>query len=157
MRVMPKRSAGLIMYRIRDGELQVFLVHPGGPYWSKKNKGAWTLPKGEYESDEDPLSAATREFQEETGFTVSEPFVELGSVQQKSRKIVAAWAFEGDCDPAELVSNTCEVEWPPRSKQRIVIPEIDRGAWYKLADAAIFIRQEQQPLLDRLALCVAQL
>ena len=101
---MSKRSAGLLMYRIREGELQVFLVHPGGPYWSKKNEGSWTLPKGEYESDEDPLSAAIREFREETGFTVSEPFVELGSVQQKSGKLVAAWAFEGDCDPEGLVA-----------------------------------------------------
>ena len=147
---MPKRSAGLLMYRIRDGELQVFLVHPGGPYWAKKTEGSWTIPKGEYEPGEDPLSAAIREFQEETGFTAAEPFVELGSVQQKSGKFVAAWAFEGDCDPAKLSSNTCEVEWPPRSKQLILIPEIDRGAWFKPVDAAILIRDEQQPLLERL-------
>ena len=147
---MPKASAGLLMYRIGDGELEVFLVHPGGPYWAKQNEGSWTLPKGEYESGEDSLSAAIREFQEETGFTATEPFVELGSVQQKSGKFVAAWAFEGDCNPAELVSNTCEVEWPPRSKQLIVIPEIDRGAWFNTAEAEIFIRKEQQPLLARL-------
>jgi predicted NUDIX family NTP pyrophosphohydrolase len=152
---MPKRSAGLLMYRVREGELQVFLVHPGGPYWAKKDEGSWTLPKGEYESDENPLSAAVREFQEETGFRASEPFLELGSVQQKSGKVVAAWAFEGDCDPAELVSNTCEVEWPPRSKQIIVIPEIDRGSWFNFADGVIFIRLEQRPLLDRLVLSLA--
>ena len=154
---MPKRSAGVLMYRIRSGELQVFLVHPGGPYWAKKNEGSWTLPKGEYESDEDPLSAAIREFQEETGFTATGPFVELGSVQQKSGKSVAAWAFEGDCDPSKLSSNTCEVEWPPRSKQLIVIPEIDRGAWFTTAEAAIFLREEQQPLPGRLVERLARL
>ena len=147
---MPKRSAGLLMYRIGDGNIQVFLVHPGGPYWSKKNEGSWTLPKGEYESDEDPLTAAIREFQEETGFTASEPFLELGSIRQTSGNFVAAWAFEGDCDPAQLLSNICEVEWPPRSKQRIVIPEIAGGAWFTTAEAPIFLRKEQRPLLDRL-------
>src|SRR3984893_571383 len=110
-----KRSAGLLMYRKRRGGIEVFLVHPGGPLWAEKDQGAWTLPKGEYEPDEDPLVAARREFQEETGFIVSDDFIELGSVRQKSGKIVIAWAFEGDCDPVELVSNTCEIEWPPRS------------------------------------------
>ena len=145
---MPKRSAGLLMYRIRDRRIEVFLVHPGGPYWSKKDEGSWTIPKGEYEADEEPLAAAIREFQEETGFDVSGPFLELGSVQQKSGKIVTAWAFEGDCEPAELVSNTCEIEWPPRSGKKIVIPEIDRGDWFSLARAKKFICTEQIPLLD---------
>ena len=145
-----KRSAGLLMYRRVNGAVQIFLVHPGGPYWSKKNEGAWTIPKGEYESDEEPLRAAVREFQEETGFGVSEPFLELGAIRQKSGKIVTAWAFEGDCDATKLVSNTCEIEWPPRSKQRIVIPEIDQGSWFALSEAADMMRQEQQPFLDRL-------
>lgn len=136
------------MYRKSLGSIEFFLVHPGGPYWSKKDEGSWTIPKGEYEADEEPLAAAIREFQEETGFDVSGPFLELGSVQQKSGKIVTAWAFEGDCEPAELVSNTCEIEWPPRSGKKIVIPEIDRGDWFSLARAKKFIRTEQVLLLD---------
>ena len=144
----PKRSAGLLMYRNSLDKIEVFLVHPGGPYWSKKDEGFWTIPKGEYEPDEEPLAAAIREFQEETGFDVSGPFLELGSVQQKSGKIVTAWAFEGDCEPAELVSNTCEIEWPPRSGKKMVIPEIDRGDWFSLARAKKLIRNEQIPLLD---------
>ena len=145
-----KQSAGLLMYRQVGGSHEVFLVHPGGPFWVKKNEGSWTLPKGECESDEEPLSAAQREFQEETGFLPQGPFLALESVRQKSGKVVLAWAFEGDCDPARLVSNTCEVEWPPRSKNRIVIPEIDRGAWFSPEQAALFIREEQRPLLLRL-------
>jgi predicted NUDIX family NTP pyrophosphohydrolase len=145
-----KQSAGLLMFRGMEDAYEVFLVHPGGPYWSKKDEGSWTLPKGEYEDGEEPLGAAQREFQEETGFIASAPFLELGSVRQKSGKVVLAWAFEGDCDPAKLVSNTCEVEWPPRSKKRILIPEVDRGAWFSPTDAAIFIREEQRPLLLRL-------
>ena len=138
------------MFREIGDVLEVFLVHPGGPYWSKKNDGAWTLPKGEYEDGEEPLAAAQREFQEETGFIAIGPFLELGSVRQKSGKVVIAWAFEGNCDPAQLVSNTCEVEWPPRSRKHIVIPEVDRGAWFWLTDAAAVIREEQRPLLLRL-------
>jgi predicted NUDIX family NTP pyrophosphohydrolase len=146
-----KQSAGLLMYRGAGESLEVFLVHPGGPFWVKKDRGAWTLPKGEFEGDEDPLAAARREFVEETGFDFSAPFIELGQVRQKSGKIVSAWAFRGDCDPAELVSNTCEIEWPPRSGERLVIPEIDRGAWFSLENAESYIREEQRPLLQRLA------
>ncbi|WP_414633351.1 NUDIX domain-containing protein [Acidisarcina polymorpha] len=148
MRSMSKRSAGLLMYRIRDGHLNVFLVHPGGPYWSKKSEGSWTIPKGEYDSSEEPLEAAIREFREETGFEVAGPFLELGSVRQKSGKVIVAWAFEGDCDPAGLVSNTCEIEWPPHSGKRIEIPEIDRGEWFRLDRARESIRAEQIPLLE---------
>jgi predicted NUDIX family NTP pyrophosphohydrolase len=146
----PKRSAGLLMYRRRESGIEVFLVHPGGPFWAKKDRGAWTLPKGEYEADEDPLEAARREFQEETGFLASGNFIELGSVRQNSGKIVIAWAFEGDWDPAKLVSNTCEIEWPPRSGKRMEIPEIDRGRWYGLAEAREYIRAEQGGFLIRL-------
>jgi predicted NUDIX family NTP pyrophosphohydrolase len=147
---MPKRSAGLIMYRWTKGELEVFLVHPGGPLWARKDRGAWTLPKGEYEADEDPLVAAQREFHEETGFLASGTFIELGSVRQKSGKVVIAWAFEGDCDPASLMSNTCTIEWPLRSGKRIEVPEVDRGQWYGLAEARTYIREEQCKLLDAL-------
>jgi len=148
---MPKRSAGLLMYRRRtDREVEVFLVHPGGPMWAKKNEGAWTLPKGEYGPDEDALAAARREFQEETGFTAAGEFLELGSVRQKSGKVVAAWAFAGDCNPDELVSNTCDIEWPPRSGKRMAIPEVDRGRWFSMQEARIFLRAELEPLLDTL-------
>jgi len=138
------------MFQERGQSLEVFLVHPGGPFWAKKNEGAWTVPKGEYESDEDPLAAAQREFQEETGFPVHGPFLELGMIRQKSGKQVIAWAFAGDCDPTQLVSNTCEVEWPPRSKRLIVIPEVDRGGWFSTTQARILLRAEQHPFLTRL-------
>jgi predicted NUDIX family NTP pyrophosphohydrolase len=143
-----KRSAGLLMYRKRKGETEVFLVHPGGPLWEKKDEGVWTVPKGEYEESEEPLAAAQREFYEETGFIARGDFIELGFVRQKSGKIVIAWAFEGDCDPAQLVSNTCEIEWPPKSKKRLEIPEVDRGRWFNLPAARRFIRLEQVPLLE---------
>jgi len=138
------------MYRKTLDAVEVFLVHPGGPYWSKKNEGSWTIPKGEYEADEQPLAAAIREFQEETGFKVSAPFLELGSVRQKNGKVVLAWAFEGDCDPTELVSNSCEIEWPPRSGKKMVIPEVDRGEWFSLDRARAVLRIEQALLLDSL-------
>jgi predicted NUDIX family NTP pyrophosphohydrolase len=144
----PKRSAGLLMYRKRRDELEVLLVHPGGPLWEKKDQGAWTVPKGEYEENEKPLAAAQREFFEETGFISGGNFIELGSVRQKSGKVVIAWAFEGDCDPAQLVSNTCEIEWPPKSKKRLEIPEVDRGRWFTISTARQFIRLEQVPLLQ---------
>jgi predicted NUDIX family NTP pyrophosphohydrolase len=146
----PKRSAGLLMYRRALGTVEVFLVHPGGPFWSKKNEGSWTIPKGEYAPGEEPLSAAIREFQEETGSNVSEPFIALGSVQQKTDKIMVAWAFEGNCKPADLVSNTCEIEWPPRSGKKMLIPEVDRGDWFSLDRARKVIRNEQTPLIDAL-------
>jgi predicted NUDIX family NTP pyrophosphohydrolase len=138
------------MFRKSRLHYEVFLVHPGGPYWAKKDKGAWTVPKGEYEEGEEPLRAAEREFIEETGFTADGPFLELGSVRQKSGKVVQAWAFAGDCDPAQLISNTCEIEWPPKSNRRMTIPEVDRGAWFTFAVAADFIREGQRPLLTRL-------
>lgn len=148
---MPRRSAGLIMYRHKPHGLEVFLVHPGGPFFVNKDVGAWTIPKGEYADDEPPLRAARREFQEETGFTASEPFVDLGSIKQAGGKIVAAWAFEGDCDPEKLISNHCQIEWPPRSGRHIEIPEVDRGAWFSLEDARQRIKSTQIPLLDRLS------
>jgi predicted NUDIX family NTP pyrophosphohydrolase len=138
------------MYRRRPHGLEVFLVHPGGPFFAKKDLGAWTIPKGEYLEGEKPLEAAKREFQEETGFAVDGIFIDLGSVTQKGGKIVSAWAFEGDCDPAQLISNHCEIEWPLRSGRLIEIPEVDRGEWFSIAEAKEHIKPTQIPLLDRL-------
>ena len=148
---MPKRSAGLLMYRRLTSELEVFLVHPGGPFWARKDKGAWTIPKGEYEQDEDPLAAARREFEEETGFHPAGEFLDLGAIKQKSGKLVTAWAFEGNCDPSLLISNTCEIEWPPRSGHRLEIPEVDRGRWCSISEAHEYLREEQRELLRRLS------
>jgi predicted NUDIX family NTP pyrophosphohydrolase len=149
---VPRRSAGLLMYRRRLSELELFLVHPGGPHFAKKDLGYWTIPKGEYMDGEQPLQAAVREFQEETGFAASGKFLDLGWIKQKGGKIVTAWAFEGDCDPGKLVSNYCEVEWPPKSGRRIEIPEVDRGLWFSLAEAKERIKPTQIPLLERLSL-----
>jgi predicted NUDIX family NTP pyrophosphohydrolase len=146
-----KRSAGLLVYRRRKGALEVFLVHPGGPFWAKKDRGAWTIPKGEYAEDEGPLDAAIREFEEETGFAIHGKFAELGTVTQVSGKIVSAWACEGDLDAEKLISNSCEVEWPPRSGRKITIPEVDRGGWFSLEEAKARILPAQQPFLERLA------
>jgi predicted NUDIX family NTP pyrophosphohydrolase len=141
------------MYR-RRRDLEVFLVHPGGPHFAKKDLGAWGIPKGEYLDGEQPLQAAVREFQEETGFAATGSFLDLGWIKQKGGKIVAAWAFEGDCDPNKLTSNHCEVEWPPKSGRLIEIPEVDRGAWFSLAEAKERIKSTQIPLLDRLSLAL---
>ncbi len=138
------------MYRRRNSGIEVFLVHPGGPFWAKKDSGAWSIPKGEYLEDEDPLEAAKREFEEETGFAPREPFIELGEVKQPGGKIVIAWAFEGDCDPAKLRSNTFSMEWPPRSGRHIEVPEVDRGCWYTVEDARSRLLTGQREFLDRL-------
>ena len=142
------------MYRRRNARLEVFLVHPGGPFWAKKDLGAWSICKGEYAEGEAPLEAAIREFQEETGFTAQGEFLELGTVQQSGGKIVSAWAFEGDCDPGDLISNRCQVEWPPRSGRMIEIPEVDRGGWFSLSEASERILKSQAPFLDRLSALV---
>lgn len=147
---MPKRSAGLLVYRRHHHVLQVFLVHPGGPFWAKKDLRAWSIPKGEYEADEPPLQAAIREFGEETGFSVAGDFLDLGVIRQPGGKLVSAWACPGDFDPARLVSNECEIEWPPRSGRRISIPEVDRGAWFAIPEARNRIFESQQEFLDRL-------
>ena len=147
---MPKRSAGILMYRRGSRGAEVFLVHPGGPFWAKKDRGAWTIPKGEYDEAEPALDAARREFHEETGFTAPGPFRELGEIRQASGKLVTAFACEGDCDAAAVVSNLCEVEWPPRTGRMVQIPEVDRGAWYMLEEARERIFPAQRPLLERL-------
>jgi len=146
---MPKRSAGLLLYR-RKKELEVFLVHPGGPFWAKKDLGAWSIPKGEYEVDEDPLAAARREFEEETGFPATGNFIELGELTQPGGKIVSAWAFEGDCDANDLRSNTFEMEWPPRSGRKMEFPEVDTGSWYSVEEARRRLMPGQMLFLDRL-------
>jgi predicted NUDIX family NTP pyrophosphohydrolase len=141
------------MYR-RTMIIEVFLVHPGGPIWAKKDLAAWTVPKGEYTDEEEPIAAAIREFAEETGFTAppatSTAYIDLGTIKQPNGKLVHAWAFEGDCDPKALVSNTCEIEWPPRTGRKLTIPEVDRGAWFTIAAARDHIFKGQQPLLERL-------
>lgn len=147
---MAKHSAGLVMFRKTGGKLEIFLVHPGGPFWAKKDEGAWTIPKGEYGPEEDSLAAARREFHEETGFSAEGEFLNLGDIRQKSGKIVVAWAFEGNCDPDKLASNTCEIEWPPRSGRRIEIVEVDRGRWFSVEEARQYVREEQAKFLDRL-------
>jgi predicted NUDIX family NTP pyrophosphohydrolase len=148
---MPKRSAGLVMYRSSKDGSEVFLVHPGGPFWAKKDSGAWSIPKGELAEGEDPLEAARREFREETGFAAEGDFVELGRVKQPGGKEVAAWAFEGDCDPQELVSNSCTIEWPPRSGRRLEFPEVDRGQWFSIAEARNHILKGQLPFVEKLS------
>lgn len=148
---MPKQSAGLLLYRRNRDGIEVFLVHPGGPFWSKKDLGAWSIPKGEYKDDEEPLTAAKREFFEETGFTVDGVFISLGSIRQTGGKIVSVWALEGNCDPEKLVSNFCQMEWPPRSGRMIEIPEVDRGGWFLLSEAKARILPSQSPMLMRLA------
>jgi predicted NUDIX family NTP pyrophosphohydrolase len=153
---MPKQSAGLLMYRYRDAALEVFLVHPGGPFWAKKDLGAWTIPKGEYGDGEDPLVAARREFEEETGFSASGDFIDLGTIKQSGGKLVHVWAFEGDGDPAALVSNRFQMEWPPRSGRLAEFPEVDRGAWFSLAEARERILTSQQPILNLLTDRLAQ-
>jgi predicted NUDIX family NTP pyrophosphohydrolase len=126
---MAQKSAGILLYRRRKEGVEVLLVHPGGPFWAKKDDGAWTVPKGLVDPGEDPLAAAQREFQEETGFTASGPFALLGTFRQPGGKLVMIWSAEGDCDPSKLVSNLFEMEWPPRSGRKKSFPEIDRGQW----------------------------
>ena len=144
---MAKRSAGVILYRLRTG-VEVFLVHPGGPFWVKKDEGAWSIPKGEHQDGEESIDVARREFFEETGFEVSGDFVEIGSVKQTGGKVVTAWAVEGDCDPVLLRSNLFEMEWPPRSGRIQSFPEVDRGGWFSLGEAKRRILKSQEPLLD---------
>jgi len=138
------------MFRRREGRpLEVLLAHPGGPLWARRDLGAWTIPKGEY-TDEEPLVAAQREFLEETGFSPAAPFIGLSSVKQKSGKLVSAWAFEGDCDPSQLRSNTFEMEWPRHSGRMQAFPEVERVEWFTIAEARERILPAQGPLLDRL-------
>jgi predicted NUDIX family NTP pyrophosphohydrolase len=153
---MPKarRSAGILLHRRRAGVLEVFLVHPGGPFWAKRDEGAWSIPKGEFPPDEDPLEAALREFEEETGTSlVGRPrsdFTPLPPVRQSGGKTVVAWAIEGDLDAASVRSNLFTMEWPPRSGVPRQYPEVDRAAWYAMGAARLKLLAAQLPLLDAL-------
>jgi predicted NUDIX family NTP pyrophosphohydrolase len=141
------------MYRERSGSIETLLAHPGGPLFARKDDGHWTIPKGEYATDEDALAAARREFTEETSFATpadAAAFIDLGEITQKGGKVVRAWAFAGDCDPARAVSNTFEMEWPPRSGRTQSFPEMDRCAFFTLKLAREKIKPTQIPLLDRL-------
>lgn len=147
---MPKQSAGLLVYRVRGSGLEVFLVHPGGPFWAKKDAGAWSIPKGEFTPEEDSLDAARREFTEETGLRIDGPFAPLGSVRQAGGKRIYAFVAPADFDPATCVSNTFRMEWPPRSGRFTEFPEIDRAAWFPLDVAAEKINPGQAEFLLRL-------
>jgi predicted NUDIX family NTP pyrophosphohydrolase len=147
---MAKKSAGLLMYRHRHGVLEVFLVHPGGPFWKKKDAGSWSIPKGEYTDEEDPLEVAKREFQEETGFKATGEFVPLCARKQPSGKVITAWALEGDCDASMIKSNTFSMEWPPRSGKRQEFPEVDRAGWFSIPAAKERLIKGQLDFLDEL-------
>jgi predicted NUDIX family NTP pyrophosphohydrolase len=148
--VPTRTSAGIVLYRLATGGLEVLLVHPGGPFWARRDLGAWSIPKGEYGPDETPLAAARREFAEELGVAAPEgPVEDLGEVRQKSGKRVRAWALAGDLDPSRVRSNTFTLEWPPRSGVTQEFPEVDRAAWFELTVAREKITAAQVPLLDR--------
>jgi predicted NUDIX family NTP pyrophosphohydrolase len=151
--VAAKRSAGILLYRTVAGELQLLLVHPGGPYWARRDLGAWTIPKGEYEDGEAPRDCALRELEEELGAAPRldpEALIDLGAVRQKSGKVVEAWAGEGDFDPADLKSNSFAIEWPPRSGRQQEFPEVDRAQWFDPELARRKILAAQAELIDRL-------
>ena len=147
--IVKKVTAGLLLYRYRD-ELEVFLVHPGGPFWAKKDLGAWSLPKGEITEGEDLLHAAKREFTEETGFPIDGEFRPLDPVKQSNGKIVHAWAIEADCDPLQIQSNLFAMEWPPKSGKTQEFPEVDRAAWFTIAEAQKRILTAQAKFIDQL-------
>ncbi|MEY9861599.1 putative NUDIX family NTP pyrophosphohydrolase [Catenulispora sp. GAS73] len=154
-----KQSAGILLYKIEDGELRVLLVHPGGPLFTKRDAGWWSIPKGEYTDDEDALAAAVRELREETGAEVDaarDRLVELGSVRQKSGKVVTAWGVEADFDVTTLVSNLFELEWPPRSGVRREYPEVDRGEWFGVEAAREKVNSAQAAFVDRLVAWLAE-
>jgi predicted NUDIX family NTP pyrophosphohydrolase len=149
---MAARSAGIVLHRGTPSALEVLLVHPGGPFWSRRDAGAWSIPKGEYEPGEDPLDAARREFEEELGVAPPQtPAHDLGEIRQKSGKLVRAWALAGDLDPAAITSNTFGLEWPPGSGKIVQTPEVDRAEWFPLSAAREKINPAQVELLDRLA------
>jgi predicted NUDIX family NTP pyrophosphohydrolase len=148
---MPKRSAGLVLYRAVNGILEVLLVHPGGPFWRRKDLGAWQISKGLVEPGEEDEAAARREVAEELGIVITGPLTPLGEIRQPGGKIVIAFAVEQDLDPASVVSNTIEIDWPPRSGRKLTVPEIDAARWFDLGEARRHMLPSQLPLLDRFA------
>jgi predicted NUDIX family NTP pyrophosphohydrolase len=146
----PKRSAGILAFRLGEGALEVLLIHPGGPFWAKKDAGSWSIPKGLYAEDEDALVAAKREFEEETGLKPVGDFIELGAFRQLSGKTISAWAIENDFDISALKSNTFSMEWPPRSGRMREFPEADRAQWFGVAEARRKITKGQVPIVDAL-------
>jgi predicted NUDIX family NTP pyrophosphohydrolase len=153
---MSVHSAGILMHRTKDGVPELFLVHPGGPFWAKKDMHAWSIPKGEVAASEDPLAAARREFQEETGIVAEGPFAPLGEVQVPSGKIVHAWAMPGDCDPAGIRSNMFSMEWPPKTGRMMQFPEIDRAAWVDARAAPQKLHRGQAVFVERLLALLTQ-
>lgn len=153
---MPKQSAGILLYRIASERVEVFLVHPGGPFWAKKDDGAWSIPKGEFADGEEPLEAAKREFTEETSFSIEGMFTPLSPVKQLSGKIVYAWAVEGDVDAGTIRSNTFSMEWPRGSAKTKSFPEIDRAEWFDLDSAKVKILKGQLGLLEQLSKKLSQ-
>lgn len=147
---MPKQSTGILLYRKVNAQLQVFLVHPGGPFFKNKDAGAWSIPKGEFDDDEDALLAAKREFLEETGQPVEGDFIKLSPIKLKSGKTVHAWAIEGDIDHNTIVSNLFEMEWPPRSGKTASFPEVDRASWFGLDEACVKVNAAQVGLIEEL-------
>ena len=147
---MAKKSAGILLYRLKSGELQVLLVHPGGPFWAKKDAGSWSVPKGEPDENEEILPAAIREMEEETGFKAKGNFISLTPVKQRSGKIIYAFALQSEFEPENLKSNTCFVEWPPLSGKKLEIPEVDKAAWFSLEEAQEKIVKGQVPILTEL-------
>ena len=147
---MQKKSAGILLYRFHNNVPEVLLVHPGGPFWAKKDLSAWSIPKGESEADENPLDAAKREVEEETGIKVKGDFMELTPVKQKSGKVIYAWALQGNFNTAEIKSNTFEIEWPPKSRKKKSFPEIDKAAWFNMDEAKKKIIDGQVSLIKEL-------
>lgn len=152
----PNVSAGLVLFRRRRDTLEIFLAHPGGPFWKNRDAGAWTIPKGVLNEGEDPLAAAQREFEEETGIAPRGPFLALGAIRQRAGKLVHAWAWEGDADASATTSNVMRTEWPRASGQWITYPEVDRCAWFPLETARLKMNAAQSELLDRLTAALSE-
>ena len=145
---MPDKSAGVLLFRRREDDIEIFLVHPGGPFWAKKDDGAWSIPKGLYDDDEDPLAAAKREFTEEVGPSIDGEFTALGEFKLPSGKRLSVWAVEGDLDAASITSNLFEMEWPPRSGKQAQFPEVDRAGWFTPDAARVKLTKGQLQVLD---------
>ena len=147
---MSKKSAGILFYRVIDYSIEILLVHPGGPYWEHKDAGAWSIPKGELDDNEDPLETAIRELEEETGIKVSGAFIELTPAKQKSGKLIYAWGIQGNCDPGKIKSNSFTIEWPPKSGSKKSFPEVDRAAWFSADEAMQKIVPGQKGFIEEL-------